>query len=151
MTFDDQNSERRSFERKPFKINAQLTPLWEDANGYIDDPEEAIEAVLDNMSAGGGLFEFTDHLTNSTYYLIRLDSPDGTIPRLVLGQIKWSAVSDDDSSNACGVEFIIEEELTIDSIREQVKRIAPQALDFNTKIQTKLNKFLNNLSDDVCG
>jgi len=150
MDFDNFDDDRRSFERKPFKIEAHLTPLWAEADDYIEDPEEAIEAVLDNMSAGGGLFEFTDHLSNSTYYLIRLNSPEGTLPRLLLGQIKWSNITKDDSPNSCGVEFIVEEELTLDAVRDQVKKIAPQALNFDAILQAKLDKFLKNLSDDIC-
>ena len=102
------------------------------------------------MSAGGGLFEFTDHLSNSTYYLIRLKSEDNAVPKLLLGQIKWSNISNDASPNSCGVEFIVEEELTLESVREQVKRIAPQALNFDAILQAKLDRFLKNLSDDIC-
>ena len=133
---------RRSFDRKDLRLDATLTPLTskDDYAGF----GESIEASTENVSAGGALFEFPVTPDNSTFYLIHLKTEDDSFPKFVLGQIKWSdtADMDDDEGAFSGVEFIIEEELTRDTVMKQLENLPQDVYQFDRETQAAFQKYL---------
>ncbi|MCP4566940.1 MAG: PilZ domain-containing protein [FCB group bacterium] len=142
MPGEDFFDKRRSFDRKQLQFDATLTPLYHDTSGDI--PQESIQASTENVSAGGALFEFPVTPDNSTFYLIHLKTGNEVFPRFLLGQIKWSdeADIDDDEGAFGGVEFIIEEELTKDSVLNQLKNLPPEVYQFDRETQAAFQEYL---------
>lgn len=144
MPGGEQFENRRTFERKPVRLDATLTPLDFDAE---DDGYTApIEASTENISASGALFEFPVTPDNSTYYLIHLKTDGSNFPKFLLGQIKWSDDTDDDEGAIGGVEFILEEELTMDTVIKQLDHLPPEIYQFDRNTQEDFQNYLEHIA-----
>lgn len=107
-----------------------------------------LETESINISSGGTLMMMPANLAKNTYLIMNLKAEEIGFPNLLIAQVKHSTPADGFNYNV-GVEFIVNEHKEKHFPLLTIRRLSPNAFQFDTSRRVKIEKNLNQQMQNI--